>query len=134
MYIMDKIKGTDLDNLLEIYQKQNDKTMVQVLETTIQKLKEKQMEEKIEMDNDIKLFTYSDKQKLELAEEMMSQFGRRIASIEGRLRAYLEMDWCKINDDPVNVKINKTTLEDASKELSFLRDIYSHYTNQLLKK
>ena len=37
-----------------------------------------------------KLFTYTAEQKLELAEEMMSQFGSRIASIDGKLNNFTE--------------------------------------------
>ena len=81
-----------------------------------------------------KLFTYTAEQKLELAEEMMSQFGSRIASIDGKLKAYLDMKWNKIEGDDINVKINKRTLEEVTNELDFLKDLRSRYIQELLKK
>ena len=83
------------------------------------------------MKKEIKLHTLSYKEKLDLAEDLMSQIGSRLSNIKGKLSAYPEMDHCKIDDEYCKVSLN--VLHEANEVLGFCMNIRSHFLNELLK-
>jgi hypothetical protein len=74
---------------------------------------------------------FTEKQKLDLAEDYMSQIGSRLAAACGKLKAYQEMEHCQIDQD--HVKMRKDTLQDAIDIVEFAMNIKSHYIEELLE-
>jgi len=83
------------------------------------------------MKKEIKLHRLNHKEKLELAEKLMSEIGSKLSQIKGKLSAYTEMDHCKIDNQYCKVSLD--VMGEANDVLGFCMNIRSHFIEELLK-